>query len=411
MNVWLVTIGEELPTDPGIRKGRTALMAESLLTAGHRVYWWTSAFDHFKKAWLFPEETEIAVREGYTIRALKGTGYQRNISPARIIDHRIIARRFRHAAPRLPQPDVIVAALPSYDLAREAVRYGTARGIPVLVDLRDQWPDIFLDHVPALLRPVARMALGTEFALARGAMKGADGLVAMMPSLLEWGLAYAKRPRGPQDGVFYLGFQRPADGGNKSEKIISLMAPYRDRFVVTFFGTFGYYHNPEILVRCAERLRDTGIHFVIAGDGEAMPEIRARAARLSNVTLAGWLNQEEIATLLACSHVGICPTPRPADFFPNKAFVYLSAGLPVISAFRGDLARFITEHEIGFNYPPDDETALAECILKLYRSPDLRKRMSENALHVYDTLLDADKIYADYTRHIERVAAGKGKKK
>jgi glycosyltransferase involved in cell wall biosynthesis len=410
MNVWLVTIGEELPTDPGIRKGRTALMAESLLAAGHRVLWWTSAFDHFRKVWLFPEETEIALREGYVIRALKGTGYRKNISPARIIDHRVIARRFKAAAPGFPQPDVIVAALPSYDLALEAVRYGKARGIPVLVDLRDQWPDIFLDHVPALLKPIARLALATEFSIARRAMAGADGLVAMMPSVLEWGLSYAGRPRGPLDGVFYLGFERPSVQG-QSEKIASLMAPYRDRFVVTFFGTFGYYHNPEILIRCAELLRDTDIHFVIAGDGEAMPEIRERAARLANVTLTGWLNQGEITTLLGCSHVGVCPTPRPADFFPNKAFVYLSAGLPIVSAFRGDLARFIAEHEVGFNYKPGDAASLAERLRNLHDSPDLRKRMSEKALQVYDTLLDAAKIYGEYTRHIERAAAVRGAKR
>ena len=403
MNIWLVTIGEELPVVPDIRKARTALLADHLLAKGHNVLWWTSTFDHFKKKHLFEKDSEVDVKDGYKIKALKGTGYKKNISLSRIIDHRLIARKFKKTAPRMPRPDIIVASLPSYDLAYEAVMYARRHKIPVLVDIRDQWPDIFLEHVPSPFRGLVRVLIRREFFLAEEAIRSANGLIAMMDSLLNWGLEYAGRPKEWQDRVFYLGFKRNDAAGSRSEKISRLMEPLKDKFIVTFFGTFGRYHNPLILVKGAEKMKDHDVHFVIAGDGELMKEIRAAAVRLPNVSLPGWLNQNEISTLLMYSHVGVCSTPLDAEFFPNKAFVYLSAGLPVLSAFRGDIEKFIEEHRIGFSYPPNDADAFAECVKKLRDSGELYQAMSANALRVYNTLLESDRIYNEYTEHIEKV--------
>lgn len=403
MNVWLVTIGEELPIVPDIRKARTALLADHLLAKGHKVLWWTSTFDHFKKKHLFDKDTEIDVRDGYKIKALKGSGYRRNISLSRIIDHRLIAGKFRKTAPGMPKPDIIVASLPSYDLAYEAVMYAGTFKVPVLVDLRDQWPDIFLEHVPRPIRGLARVFMEREFFLTREAIRSADGLIAMMDSLLAWGLRYAGREKKWQDRVFYLGFKRNDAAGSRSEKISRLMEPFKGKFIVTFFGTFGRYHNPSIIVKCAEKMKDCDVQFVIAGDGELMKEIRAAASPLPNVSLPGWLNQNEISTLLKYSHVGVCSTPMNAEFFPNKAFVYLSAGLPILSAFRGDIEKFIEEHRIGFSYLPNDADAFAECVKKLRNSGELYQAMSANALRVYDTLLDSDRIYNEYTDHIGKV--------
>jgi hypothetical protein len=74
VNVWLVQIGEALPVKPGIQKLRTAHLAEKLVQRGHNVIWWASAFDHFKKIWLYSGDTEVTLRQNFKIRTLKGTG-------------------------------------------------------------------------------------------------------------------------------------------------------------------------------------------------------------------------------------------------------------------------------------------------------------------------------------------------
>ncbi|MEO0229832.1 MAG: glycosyltransferase family 4 protein [candidate division WOR-3 bacterium] len=406
LDIWLVTIGEFLPLDAKATKHRTALLADKLVERGHNVLWWTSAFNHFKKDWVFKEDTLIDVKEGYKIYALKGIGYKKNISLSRFIDHRIIAWKFKRIAPKMPKPDVIVASMPPHDLAYEAVMFAKKNNIPVLVDIRDPWPDIFLNHIPLKFRGLAKIALYNDFRMIKKTMQMADGLIAVTNTFLEWGLRYAGRKKDFTDKVYYLGSKKLSlsNISKAEEKFSPILEKLRDKFIVFFVGTFASYHNPSILLKAAERLSEHNIYFVIAGDGEFFEQLKKNSTTLTNVSLTGWLNQDEIEFWLQQSKIGVCPTTKEIDLFPNKAFTYLSAGLPIISAFQGDLKEIIEKYQIGFYYPPNDVDALAECIMKLYNNPDLYKKMSENARRVFDVMFDADKIYTEYAEHIERVA-------
>lgn len=111
----------------------------------------------------------------------------------RFFDHRIIAHKFKMLAPTLPRPDAIVTAMPAYDLAYQAVTYAKKHSIPVIVDIRVQWPDIFLDHVPGPANVLTRLLLSREFSMLKSLMRKADGLVSLTTPLLRWGLEYAEK--------------------------------------------------------------------------------------------------------------------------------------------------------------------------------------------------------------------------
>ena len=409
MTIWLVTIGEILPIDSKEKKQRTALLADTLWKKGHNILWWTSAFNHFKKEWLFKKDTMFEISEGYKIFALKGSGYKKNISLSRFIDHRIIAWKFKKFASRIPKPDIIVVSMPPHDLAYEAAVFAKKNDIPVLVDIRDPWPDIFLNHIPKIFHVLARVILYKDFQMIKKTMQMVDGLIAVTNTFLEWGLRYARRQRNSYDKLYYLGYKRPhiSDISKAEEKFLPILGNLKDKFIVFFVGTIAFYHNPSILLKVAKRLNNNDIHFVIAGDGELLSELKEASRNLQGVTLTGWLNQNEIEFWLGKANIGICPTTNEIDLFPNKVFTYLSAGLPIISAFQGDLKEIIEKYQIGFYYPPNDVDALVDCIMKLYNNPDLYKRMSENAKRVFDEMFDADKIYNDYAEHIEKVVLKK----
>lgn len=406
MNIWLITIGEPIPIEENRKKLRTALLAKTLIERNHSVKWWISAYDHFKKEWAFKNDTSITTKDGLTLIPLRGIGYKRNISLSRIIDHRIIARKFKKAALCRPLPDIIITSMPPHDLAYESVMFATKNRIPVLVDIRDPWPDIFVNHVPAKFQKVAKIILSNDFRMLKKTMQKASGLIAVTNTFLNWGLKYSNREMNYSDRVFYLGGERLSEGegqiknGEYSDKL-------NNRFVVTFVGTFAHYHNPSILLEAAAKLKDTNVQFVIAGSGEYFNVIQEKASLLNNVTLTGWLSQNAICSLLKNSHVGVCPTNQVVDLFPNKAFTYLSAGLPLISAFEGDLKELIEKHQIGFFYPPNNTDALVECIKKLYDNPLLYKDMSENARRIFYEKFDADYIYKEYAEHIEKIVRGK----
>ena len=95
MNIWLIQIAEPLPISNDVRKMRTSMLADELIRRRHEVTWWTSAFDHFEKSWLFNKEKELEYEDNFRIQLLKGIGYRKNVSIRRIIDHRLIARKFQ----------------------------------------------------------------------------------------------------------------------------------------------------------------------------------------------------------------------------------------------------------------------------------------------------------------------------
>lgn len=407
MNIWLVTIGEPLPDATESKKLRTALLADELVQRGHHVSFFVSAFDHLRKQWLYQEDSTLRIRDNYNLQILKGSGYQKNISLKRFIDHRIIKRKFRKLAGTLPKPDIIFSSMPPHDLAYETVIFAKNNNIPVFVDIRDPWPDLFLQSFPAGLKKMIKCILRKEFFMVKNAMKYADGLFATTSTLLDWGLQYAQREKSEKDKVFYLGHKRKNDFAVSAPgmKHIKTAKELEGKFIVFFVGTIAHYHNPLILVPAAERLKEyKDIHFAIAGDGELLNELKKQSENLPNISLLGWLNSNEIEFWLKQSKAGVCTTPKTVDILPNKTGTYLSAKLPLISAFQGDLKKMIEKYQIGFYYTPNDVIEFSNCILKLYNDKGLYETMSENAGKVFDNFFNADKIYKEYADHIERIS-------
>ncbi len=404
MKIWLVKIGEIIPFQEETRKMRTMMLADALVERGHKVLWWTSAYDHFNKKWHFARDTDFDLKKGVKVKALKGWGYKKNISFSRWLDARLISKKFKRLAPRESEPDIIVASTPAYDLAYEAVLYARKKNLPVIVDIRDQWPDIFFDHVPSFFKPVARFLLGGDFKIVRKAFRLANGLTAISEDLLNWGLKYAERERGKRDRVFYLGFDEPQP--LSEEELPQWLQDIKEKFIVVYQGTFNYYHDPSILLECAQNLRNPEIVFVLAGKGELWEKIKNQAKGMSNVVLPGWLNQRELATLLKFSRIGVCPTPQKSCFLPNKAFAYFSAGLPVISSFDGELKEMIEKHEIGFYYSPGDAKKLGEEIKLLFENEEVYSRMSRNAFCLFKEKFAASKVYSDFASYVEEIAKG-----
>jgi glycosyltransferase involved in cell wall biosynthesis len=407
MEIWLLKIGEILPLGGPSRKLRTAVLADTLVERGHRVLWWTSSFDHFQKKWIFERDEDFYIREHYRIRALKGCGYARNISPARLLDHRLIAHKFKRQAPTLPKPDAIVTAMPAYDLAYQAVTFAKKHSVPVIVDIRDQWPDIFVEHVPRSAQAFARLLLFREYSMLRSLLKRADGIVSMATPLLQWGLEYAHRGKTWKDDVFYLGYPKGRPGHTESEKIKAVRTAAGNRFVVIFIGTFATYHNPAGLLDAAHSMAGEDVLFVLAGDGELREELKRRASGLSNVHFPGWLDQDDITALLNMAQVGVCPSGHSGSsvFLPNKAFAYFSEGLPILSSFSGEIRDIVDRFEVGFNY--NDTETLVAAVRRLRQDEALYARMSRNAEKLFCDRFDATVIYNRYADHIEAVSGAK----
>src|SRR5204863_5451667 len=94
-----------------------------------------------------------------------------------IRNHRQTAAQFTARAARGAPPDVILCSYPTIELCDAAVSYGRFHGVPVVLDIRDLWPDIFLNLVPRALKGFARVALAGMFKASRRACGDATAIV------------------------------------------------------------------------------------------------------------------------------------------------------------------------------------------------------------------------------------------
>ena len=411
MKVWIIQIGEPLLIRGDERKMRSNLLAEELARRGHEVLLWVSAFDHNTKKWAIQNGRDIISRQNIGVKVLRGTGYKKNVSFKRFADHRVISWKFRHLSKKEEKPDVIIASMPPHDLTYQSVRYAKKNNVPVIVDIRDLWPDIFLDNLSKYGKAMGRLLLLNDFRMVKNTMREADSLVAVSNSFLQWGLSYGNRHKSYADRVFYLGYHRPEpqiDSERVRDELREILERLDNREVVIYIGTFSDSQDPSVITECARRFVNSDIVFVFTGYGDLYENVKAELADLQNVFFVGWLNQYEIDALLLKSSIGVCPYSRDSTIFPNKACMYLSAGLPVISSYKGDLGEMIEAEKIGCNFLPGDAESLANAISFLTGDQDVYEEMSRNAQASFESSFVEENIYMRFANSVEEIAETKG---
>jgi glycosyltransferase involved in cell wall biosynthesis len=413
MHVWLSTVGEPLPTLSGdSRLWRTGLLADQLVRLGHSVTWWTSRVDHIHKRFFDLEGAALEVRAGLTLRFLDGRLYTRNISVARLVNHWQIGRDFRAKVGDAPRPDVILCSFPTIELSIEAVQFGRSLGVPVVLDVRDLWPDIFLQPAPGPIRPLVRLLLSPYFRATRQAFEGASAVIAVSEGYLQWGLGRAGRARTSRDEVFPLAYSlapRTAQARIAGREGLRRFGIGEGSIACLFAGTLGRTYDLGPVLEAARTLAQDGdspFRFLICGDGERATEWQERAKGLPNVSFTGWLSQQDMHAALAGADIGLAAYAKAApQGVPNKVIEYLAAGLPVISSLTGETERLLGHHDCGSTYAAGDAAALTRA-LRALAPPAERERVGANARRKYEEAFRADAVYGRLARYLEALAAG-----
>jgi glycosyltransferase involved in cell wall biosynthesis len=413
MRVWLLHIGEQLPVDGPVRSCRYGYLAQALVDRGHTVLRWAPTLHHVNKRHRFPTDRLVTVSPNYAIQFVHSPGYRRNIGWKRLQAYRVLGRRFRELAERKPAPDLIVAAIPSLEWAVAAIDYGAAHGVPVVIDVRDLWPDVFLTALPNAARPIGRWALASYYHLARCACREANVLTAVSQSYLDWALRMAERRRGPRDLIVPLGYEpENISQAQLKEKLVWLRERGIDPREPTclFAGQLERSSDVETVIGAAKRLNAAGqtkLQFVVCGEGSKSPIIARRARGLSNVHLLGWVDSATIQAAASFSVIGLCAYAGDAlQSLPNKPFEYMANRLAIASSLPGELAKLVERHECGLTYQAGDTEACAAALSQLTSNSGLLEKMRINAYDAWTCHYRSRDIYARFVEHLTSMTEG-----
>lgn len=384
------------------------MLARALVAQGHTVTWITSTFVHLDKEELFPTDHIVQQGERYQIHLLSAGGYRKNLSFRRYLFYRRYADRLHAYLRQLPVPDIIVCGFPQIDAAVVGVDYACSQHIPIIVDVRDFWPDGMVDFFPAPVRPLVRILLFRQFQHTRHVFRSATALCAMSHGVLQWAMARASRRAGDNDQVFPLGYPHsPLVPDAPSAAIQSLAQKIASRVSLAYVGTFGHTYDLSTVVAAAEQLaarHDERYHFLLIGRGPSYPAIVAKTRNLPNVTCTDWQGPEAVQFLLGHCQAGILPWKGPAGAMPNKFFDYLAASLPVISSAQGELNDLIMAERIGSCYQADDVGGLLKAIAALCAFSAVTAEHRANARRIFVERFDEELVYTKFSDHIEKVA-------
>ncbi|MDR1436041.1 MAG: glycosyltransferase [Puniceicoccales bacterium] len=413
MNVWIIQMGEPISfLDGDSRPFRTEMLVNRLVERGHSVLHWTSTFDRVRKRFRFRGAREMALGSRLRYRFLNGpTPYGRNVSLGHSQHDRELAEAFVNSAGEEPRPDLIVCSIPPLRLARRASEYAHGHSVPLIVDVRERWPDSFFDSLHFPIRNLFRFIFRSDRRRTKQVLHSASAVVAISDSCLRWALQKADRQRGAWDRVFPLAYEEPpkilfSEDGQRVAygRRFSIGA---DDTVLTCLGRVGSSVDFDAFTALAERMADVGrsdIKFVLAG--EKPSKGLGRAAKLPNLIITGWLDRIDLQRLLSMTTVGLLPYANDVQgpTIRNKVMDFLAMGVPVISSLGGEFGRLMDRYGFGLQFRAGDMDQLVECVERLLRSKALREKMALGAANAFREHFTANRVYGEFAEYLEKFA-------
>lgn len=198
--------------------------------------------------------------------------------------------------------------------------------------------------------------------------------------------------------------QRPAGVGQP-------VADGDDRQVIVYLGVINPQDHVDAAVLAAEQLVGLrGAHdwrMVIAGDGDSLPGLRQLAAErgLDDVVrFAGWLEADEVDSLLRSAAIAIQPDPptRMADLSTMaKTVEYVARGLPVVAVDLLETRR--TAEDAASYVPTGTPDELAKALDQLLSDEGARATMRTVARQRFTEQLAWDHQAKSYIRLWDRL--------
>lgn len=160
----------------------------------------------------------------------------------------------------------------------------------------------------------------------------------------------------------------------------------RSHFYLTYAGNLGNSQNVELLVDCAEALKDKpDIRFVIFGGGSEKEKLEKRIADsgLANIQLLPLQPMEKISQVYSLGDASfvLCKKGVGGGAFPSKAASIMATGTPVIASFDldSDLCRIVEENQVGLCAEAEDVNGAVAAILKFYEDRALCRQYGAKA--------------------------------
>ncbi|MDT1958273.1 glycosyltransferase family 4 protein [Carnobacterium divergens] len=407
MNIWIVGVGEPLPIDgENTRLRRVGNLAKYISETKDEVHWFSTSFDHYKKKQRVEQDKTVELNSNFFLHVAKVSGYKKNISFARILHHQDAAKQIKKLMEQENKPDVILAGNTPIEVVSMVVEYGKQNNVPVVIDIRDLWPEVFKEVFPNYMNVLVNPYVAWNKHKLRKTFSNATSLIGLSEGFLNYALAISKRDKNSLDTVIPIGYPNYEYNYTSSEfnKLWGNYDITTDDFIVSFTGNFGRQFSFEEIMEASNKLKyEKKIKFVLCGTGENFDKIKELAP--DNVIFPGWIEKDMITSLLQYSKIGVAPYINSVNYqlnTPNKFGEYLSASLPILVSVEGEMKNRLIENSCGNSYQNGEE--LSNLIKGYFDNSEKLTIQSENARALFLSDFNGDIVSETIKRQLEKVA-------
>lgn len=342
MNIWIVNHYAIPPSMGGLV--RHYYFSKYLQKKGHEVKIFTSSKIHntdinmIKDRTLYKEEIVDGIE--YTFvrsKDYKGNGIDRIIN---LVDLPFKTWKTMVKFYKMKKPDVIYTSSPDLFVAFFALLFGKKNQIPVVVEIRDLWPESIVEYNGMSRNNPIIMIL---YQLEKWIYKKADQLIFTM----EGGKEYISDKHWEKkidlakihhvnNGVDLQEYDNEISNYQISDKDLDDNSDFK----IIYVGSVRKANNVGNLVEVAKELKrrkDNSIKILIYGDGadKAALEEECRRAKLSNIVFKGKINKKYVPYVLSKSSLNLLNYKQAGTWkyggSQNKQFEYLASGRPICS--------------------------------------------------------------------------------
>ncbi len=288
----------------------------------------------------------------------------------------------------IESPDLVFTLTPPLAMGLAASFIASRFRIPCVLNVQDLFPQSVVDLGLMRNRVIVRFFEWME----RLAYRSATAITAICDGNRKYLIAKAGSPQKVLTIPNWVDTAeiRPGERMNEFRRAHAL----GDDFVVLFAGTMGWSQGLDVVVQAARELAaETGLVFLMVGDGVERTKLETLASGLSNVRFLPMQPKEVYPKVLAASDACLVTLrAETATPFPSKTNTIMAAGRPVLASLPpGDAPSVVSNAQCGLVRPAGDARGLASAILTLKKERQAGQQMGMNG-----------RLYAE--KHLSRFA-------
>lgn len=271
-----------------------------------------------------------------------------------------------------PKPDVIICSSLSLFTILNGYIFKKRFKCKLIFEVRDIWPLTIIEEGEfKSWNPFVMFLAWVE----KFGYRNADLIVGTMPNLAEHvknicgaDLNCRCIPFGYDPALYDVQESMPA---GYEETYIP-----KDKFIIGYAGSIGVTNALEPLLQCAEAMKEnTGLHFLLLGDGDLLEEYKNRMSSLTNIMFVPKVKKTQVQMFLRHCHVLYFSVHDSKvwryGLSLNKLIDYMLSAKPIIASYSG-YPSMVNESQCGTFVPAKDVEALKKTIIKYANMPKER---------------------------------------